>query len=90
MTPPLDPRDVRITKRILATQRALDRTLDDVVALMRRIQKHRSRLSKLHSTLRTPVEVRRERARRATVTRTAVPTHRRRGIRVSAEDGGDE
>jgi ABC-type transporter Mla subunit MlaD len=79
-------RDQQIAKRLTRARGALDRTLDDLKAVTRRINKHRARIALLEAALAIPAAERQARAQRAVATRRAVPVHRKRAMRVSEEE----
>lgn len=76
--------DARIQQRLDRSRKALDRSLDDLKAVMRRIDKHRARIGRLEGALAIPAADRSARARKALQTRQAPRPHLRRGIRWSS------
>jgi hypothetical protein len=80
-----DASDARIRRRLGQARAALDVALDDLKAVMRRVDKHRARIGRLESVLAIPAEVRRERARKAVATRQRPPAHRQRRYNRVAE-----
>lgn len=61
--------DKAIELRLHRARLHLSAAVDDVVAASRRVQKWNARIARLEAALRTPEEVRQERARKAVATR---------------------
>lgn len=79
-------RDRQIGKRLARARGALDRTLDDLKAVTRRINRHRARIALLEAALAIPAAERQARAQRALATRRAAPpigVHRQRAMRIT-------
>jgi hypothetical protein len=66
----IDP-NARIEGRLHRARLSLRQALVDLNRAAKRVAKHTARISRLETSLRTPAEVRRERARKATATRKA-------------------
>ena len=71
--------DLRISQRIYRARLVLETALDDMERAVARVKAHRQKIARLETALRTPAEVRSQRAHKALATRKArkVP---RRGI----------
>jgi hypothetical protein len=77
--------DGRIAQRLRRARWALGVTLDDLKAVMKRVDRHRARISRLEAAAAVPAAERRARAAKGLETRRQVPVHRRRSIRISEE-----
>lgn len=80
-----EERDQRIQRRLARTYSELDESIADMAKAVRRVMKHRAKLSRLTAALAVPAEVRSQRARKALETRRARPAHRR-AIKVREEE----
>jgi hypothetical protein len=84
-----DVRDVAVQRRLLRAEKAFGAAMQDMKAAVRRLERLQVRIARLRHALAVPAAERRARAARGVETRRlrAVPEHRRRGIRLSEEDG---
>ena len=85
MAPSTDP-DLRIRRRLLRVEVALEKALADMKVVFRRIERLQARAVRLRAALAMPAERRQARARRAVATRQAVQPHRQRVIRVDDDE----